>query len=63
MALFRGKRGDDEPEDRCPVCGEPVPHGASQCMMCGIDLRPLRHERTGADVEAAAADPLPADRR
>jgi hypothetical protein len=52
MALFRRKRGDDEREDRCPVCSEPVPHGALECMMCGIDLRPLRHQQPGADVKA-----------
>jgi len=63
MGLFRRKRGDDEPEDRCPVCGEPIPDGALECMMCGIDLRPLRYQGTGGDQEAAEADPMPADRR
>jgi hypothetical protein len=42
MGLFRRKRSDDEIEERCPNCAEPVPVGAVACMMCGIDLRPLQ---------------------
>ena len=42
MRLFRRERNDDEVEERCPQCGEPVPEGAVECMMCGVDLRPLR---------------------
>lgn len=62
MGLFRRKRADDEHEHRCPVCAEPVPHGALDCMMCGIDLRPLRSQGT-MDGRGAGADALPADRR
>jgi hypothetical protein len=49
MGLFRRKHRDDARDDRCPVCSEPVRHGALECMMCGIDLRPLRSagERSG----------------
>jgi hypothetical protein len=42
MRLFRRKPADNEVEERCPQCGEPVPDGAAQCMMCGVDLRPFR---------------------
>ena len=42
MRLFGRKRSDDEIEEPCPHCGEPVPEGAVECMMCGVDLRPLR---------------------
>jgi hypothetical protein len=42
MGLFRRKRRDDEAEERCPHCSEPLPQGAARCMMCGVDLRPLR---------------------
>ena len=42
MRLFGRKPIDDEVEERCPHCGEPVPDGATQCMMCGVDLQPLR---------------------
>ena len=62
MGLFRRKRGNDEREDRCPHCGEPLPQEALECMMCGTDLRPLR-SHAGEDIKAAEADPLPADRR
>jgi zinc-ribbon domain len=56
MGLFRRKRGDDEREDRCPHCGEPLPHGALECRMCGIDLRPLGSRAAGGDLEAAGLD-------
>ena len=42
MRLFTRKRDDDEVEERCPQCGEPVPEGDVECVMCGADLRPLR---------------------
>jgi zinc-ribbon domain len=63
MGLFRRKRDDDEREDRCPHCGEPLPQGALECMMCGIDLRPLGSHADGADIKAAEEEPLPADQR
>jgi hypothetical protein len=62
MGLFRRKRADDEREHRCPVCAEPVPPEALQCMMCGIDLRPLR-SHGAVDSRGAGADALAADRR
>jgi hypothetical protein len=45
MGLFGRKRRHDEADERCPHCSEPLPEGAVECMMCGIDLRPLRGER------------------
>jgi hypothetical protein len=42
MRLFGRKRSNDQPEERCPHCSEPLPEGALECVMCGVDLRPLR---------------------
>jgi hypothetical protein len=42
MRVFRRRQSADEVEERCPHCNEPVPEGAMECMMCGVDLRPLR---------------------
>jgi zinc-ribbon domain len=42
MRLFGRGRSNDGIEERCPHCREPVPEGAVACMMCGVDLRPLR---------------------
>jgi zinc-ribbon domain len=53
MRLFGRKRNDDEVEERCPQCGEPVPEGAAECMMCGVDLRPFRE--VASDEEAASS--------
>jgi hypothetical protein len=50
--MFGRQRNDDEAEERCPQCGEPVPEGAAECMMCGVDLRPLRE--VPSDGEAAS---------
>lgn len=41
MSLFRRNRGEEPEGMRCPQCGERVPDGADECMMCGADLRPL----------------------
>ena len=51
MGLFRRKPTiEDEPE-RCPLCSERVPEEATECAMCGADLRPLR---PGSDRRAVA---------
>jgi hypothetical protein len=42
MRLFGRKRSNNEVQERCPQCNEPVPDQAVECMMCGVDLRPLR---------------------
>jgi hypothetical protein len=42
MGLFTRKRSEDEVEERCPHCREPLPEGAVKCVMCGVDLRPLQ---------------------
>jgi hypothetical protein len=44
MRFFGRKQNDDEAEERCPQCGEPVPGGAAECMMCGVDLGPPRDQ-------------------
>ena len=42
MRLLRRKKAIIEDDaERCPRCCERVPEGASQCAMCGVDLRPL----------------------
>ena len=43
MRLFGRSRKEEEVEERCPQCGEPVPEGAIECVMCGADLRPSHH--------------------
>lgn len=53
MRLFGRKQDDDEVEERCPQCSEPVPDGAVECMMCGVDLRPFRE--VASDEEAASS--------
>jgi zinc ribbon protein len=52
MRLFGRKRRDAEVEERCLHCGEPVPQGAAECMMCGMDLRPFG---AASDAEAPKA--------
>jgi hypothetical protein len=52
MRLFGRKRRDAEEEERCLRCGEPVPQGAAECMMCGMDLRPFR---AASDAPVATA--------
>jgi hypothetical protein len=47
MGLFGRKRDDDEEEERCPQCREPVPEGATECRMCGADLRALASPSQG----------------
>jgi uncharacterized protein with PIN domain len=53
MGLFGRKRKADEVEERCPHCNEPLPDEATRCMMCGVDLRPLRE---GAERESRDSD-------
>jgi hypothetical protein len=57
MRLFRRKRDSDDAEGRCPHCGEALPHGALECMMCGVDLRPLRSHAAQEDIKAVEVDP------
>jgi hypothetical protein len=44
MRLFRRKAITEHEGERCPRCRERVPEGADECLMCGVDLRPLRGE-------------------
>ena len=55
MRLFGCKRSNDEAEERCPQCGEPVPDQAMECMMCGADLRPLRGRSRSEEVESSTS--------
>jgi hypothetical protein len=56
MRLFGRKRSNDEPQERCPQCLEPVPDQAVECMMCGVDLRPLRG-RPSEELESSTSPP------
>jgi zinc-ribbon domain len=56
MGLFRRKRSDEDEEERCPYCGERVPEGAVECVMCGTALEPLRAAGRDARMEASAAE-------
>jgi hypothetical protein len=51
MGLFRRKAIIEDEGERCPRCTERVPEGASECAMCGADLRPLRALAAGREVE------------
>jgi hypothetical protein len=57
MRFFRRKRSDDDEPERCPRCREPVPDGAAECMMCGLDLELFRAALRTEGAEAPAADP------
>jgi hypothetical protein len=54
MGLFRRKAIVEDEGERCPRCTERVPEGASECAMCGADLRPLRSLSPGPQVEQGA---------
>ena len=41
MGLFRRKPKVEDQPARCPLCTERLPDGASECAMCGADLRAL----------------------
>ena len=57
MQLFARKRSNDQAEERCPQCNEPVPDQAVECMMCGVDLRPLRGQPRSEELESSASAP------
>jgi hypothetical protein len=56
MRLFGRRRSNDGIEERCPHCREPGPAGATECMMCGVDLRPLRRS-TRESVDQGTTSP------
>ena len=56
MRLFKRKRDYNEVEERCPQCGEPVPEGDIECVMCGADLRPLREVQSDGEAATPKAD-------
>lgn len=55
MRLFRRKAMMEDQDERCPICAERVPEGASECAMCGVDLRPLRSSAPVAPVNQPSA--------
>jgi hypothetical protein len=50
MRLFRRKPTMDI-DLRCPRCTERVPEGATECGMCGLDLRPLHSVAANARTD------------
>jgi zinc-ribbon domain len=58
MRWFGRKRKveDEEEVARCPRCGEPVPEGAVDCMMCGVALEPLRELSSEEEATSLQAD-------
>jgi hypothetical protein len=57
MRLFGRKRSEDENEERCPYCGEPIPEGAADCMMCGAAINPTAAAPPSAEDEAPPGAP------
>jgi hypothetical protein len=53
MRLFRRKDKSDAEPAQCPYCREPLPDGATKCMMCGSSL-PIGS--TPQQEEAASID-------
>lgn len=65
MRLFGRKRSEDENEEGCPYCGEPIPEGAADCMMCGAAIKPTPAAAHSAEDRAppgAASGPAPLPR-
>ena len=65
MRLFGRKRSEDETEERCPYCSEPIPEGAADCKMCGAALKPTPAAAHSAEDEAppeGASGPAPLPR-
>jgi len=56
MRFFQRKPGSDDEAERCPRCGERVPEGAVECMMCGVALEHLRAVPRSGEAEAPTAD-------
>ena len=56
MRLFGRKRTEEEIA-RCPRCGEPVPEGAVDCMMCGVALGPHRERPSAEDARGVMPHP------
>ena len=42
MRLFKRKQRAEDEVACCLRCGEPLPEGAVECMMCGVASEPLR---------------------
>ena len=57
MRPFRRKSKTilDDDAERCPRCTERIPAGASECAMCGVDLRPLRSSSGVPKVDHASS--------
>ena len=59
MRLFRRKQSEEDLEERCPQCSEPIPQGADECMMCGVGLRPFRGDSRYEEPSPHELDRLP----
>jgi predicted amidophosphoribosyltransferase len=56
MRFFGRKRSNHDETERCPRCREPVPDGATECMMCGLPLEPFRAALSSEEAETQTAD-------
>ena len=54
MRLFGRKQSEEDVEEHCPQCGQHVPRGAVECMMCGVDLRPFRADSSDDELDTPA---------
>jgi zinc-ribbon domain len=52
MRLIGRKHSEDENEERCPYCREPIPEGAAECMMCGAAITPTDGAAGSTEDEA-----------
>ena len=56
MGLFRRADGADQPDERCPQCGERLPEDdATVCTMCGAALDPVSNARPEATANVRAS--------
>ena len=58
MRLFRRKTTMEVDGPHCPRCIERVPKGATECGMCGLDLRPLRSTAANPRTDEAGEGEL-----
>jgi hypothetical protein len=63
MRLFGRKQSEEDVEEYCPQCGEHVPRGAVECMMCGVDLRPFRADSSDDEPSSPSSIRPPRENR
>jgi hypothetical protein len=58
MRLFGRKQTIEEDVERCPRCRERLPEGATECMMCGLALGPVRESAKGEEPRPRRVEAL-----